>query len=97
VRTDPPAINLTPQQAQSYVGHYTLSPEIAYDIRLKNGQLEGQQTGQKPEVLRAEVADVLFVPGKPRYRMVIQRDAAGGITGIAERREAWDLVWARSR
>jgi hypothetical protein len=95
LRTDPPAINLTAQQAEAYVGRYSLSPEIAYDIRFKNGQLEGQQTGRKPEVLRAEVADVLFVPGQPRYRKVIQRDAAGRITGLAERREAWDLVWTR--
>jgi hypothetical protein len=95
LRTDPPAITLTAQQAEAYVGRYSLSPEIAYDIRLKNGQLEGQQTGRKPEVLRAEVADVLFVPGQPRYRKIIQRDASGHITGLAERREAWDLVWTR--
>jgi hypothetical protein len=97
LRTDPPAISLTAQQARAYVGRYSLSPEIAYDIRLKDGQLEGQQTGRKPEVLRAEAADVLFVPGQPRYRKIIQRDAAGRITGIAERREAWDLVWTRNR
>lgn len=96
LRTDPAAINLTAQQAAAYVGRYSLSPDIAYDIRLINGQLEGQQTGRKPEVLRAEVADVLFVPGKPRYRKVIQRDAAGRITGFAERREAWDLLWTRN-
>jgi hypothetical protein len=97
LRTDPPAMNLTAKQVKEYVGRYSLTPEISYEIRLKNGQLEGQQTGRKPEVLRAEVADVLFVPGKPRYRTVIQRDAAGRITGFAERREAWDLVWTRMR
>jgi hypothetical protein len=97
LRTNPPAISLTTQQAAAYVGHYSLSPEVAYDIRLKDGQLEGQQTGRKPEALRAEVADVLFVPGQPRYRKIIQRDATGRITGLAERREAWDLVWARKR
>ncbi len=95
LRTDPPAIELTAQQAEAYVGHYSLSPGIAYDIRLKDGQLEGQRTGRKPEVLRAEVVDVLFVPGQPRYRKVIQRDAAGRITGLVERREAWELPWVR--
>jgi len=95
LRTDPPAIRLTQQQAEAYVGRYSLSPEIAYDIRLKDGQLEGQQTGRKPEVLRAELADVLFVPGQPRYRKLIQRDAAGRVTGLVERREAWDLPWVR--
>lgn len=95
LRTDPPPIDLTAKQAEAYVGRYSLSPEMAYEIRLRDGQLEGQQTGRKPEVLRAEGVDVLFVPGKPRYRMVIQRDAAGRITGLAERREAWDLLWTR--
>jgi hypothetical protein len=95
LRTDPPSIELTAKQAEAYLGRYSLSPEISYEIRMRDGQLEGQQTGRKPEVLRAEVADVLFVPGKPRYRKIIQRDSAGRITGIAERREAWDILWTR--
>ena len=95
LRSDPPSIHLPAKKAESYVGRYSLAPGIAYEIRLRNGQLEGQQTGRKPEALRAELADVLFVPGKPRYRMIIQRDSAGQITGFAERREAWDLVWTR--
>jgi len=36
------------------------------------------------------------VPGKPRYRKIFPRDAAGKITGFAERREAWDIVWTRA-
>jgi hypothetical protein len=62
---------------------------------LKAGALEGQQTGRKPEELRVEATDVLFVPGRPRYRYIFLRDAAGKITGLAQRREAWDLVWKR--
>lgn len=95
LRTDPPAVQLTPQQMETYVGRYALTPEIAYEIRLKDGALEGQQTGRKAEPLRAEAADVLFVPGKPRYRKVFQRGSDGHVTGFAERREAWDLEWIR--
>jgi len=40
---------------------------------------------------------MLFVPGKPRYRKVFQRDSQGRVTGFAERREAWDLDWTRVR
>jgi hypothetical protein len=71
--------------------------EISYEIRLEGGALVGQQTGRKPEVLRAEVRDVLFVPGRPRYRKIFRRDTDGRITDFAERREAWDLVWSRVR
>jgi len=95
VRTDPSAIQLTSQQMDEYVGRYALTPDIVYEIRKKDGALEGQQTGRKPEPIRAEVADMLFVPGKVRYRKVFLRAADGHITGFAERREAWDLVWQR--
>jgi len=97
LRTDPPAVQLAPQQMQEYVGRYALTPAIAYEIRLKDGGIEGQQTGRKAEPLRAEVKDMLFVPGKPRYRKVFQRDSQGRVTGFAERREAWDLDWTRVR
>jgi hypothetical protein len=95
VRTDPPSIQLTPQQMDEYVGRYALTPDIVYEIRKKDGALEGQQTGRKPEPIRAEIADMLFVPDKVRYRKVFLRGAGGHITGFAERREAWDLVWKR--
>ena len=95
LRTDPPAIALPAAALASYCGKYALTPAIAYEIRQKGGGLEGQQTGRRPETLLAEAPDVLFVPGKPRYRYVVLRDAAGKITGMAQRREAWDLVWKR--
>ena len=95
LRTDPPAIALPVAALASNCGKYALTPAIAYEIRLKGDGLEGQQTGRKAEQLRVEAPDVLFVPGKPRYRYILLRDAAGKITGLAQRREAWDLVWKR--
>jgi hypothetical protein len=62
---------------------------------MKDGGLEGQEAGRPAEVLRAELPDLLFVPGKPRYRKIFQRGSGGRIIGFAERREAWDLVWTR--
>jgi len=95
LREDPPAVALSPALWREYEGTYELAPGIAYDIRGSDGKLEGQQTGRKPEALLAEAPDVLFVAGKPRYRYVILRDASGKVTGFAQRREAWDLVWKR--
>jgi hypothetical protein len=57
--------------------------------------MEGQRPGREAEKLLAEAPDVLFVPGQPRYRYVFLRDSDGRITGFAQRREAWDLVWKR--
>ena len=95
LRTDPPAVPADREDLEEYCGRYSLTPEITYEIRLTERGLEGQQTGRKAEVLKPEVPGVFFVPGKPRYRKVFQRDDDGEITGFAERREAWDLVWTR--
>lgn len=95
LRTDPPEAPLTPQQMDAYVGRYALTPTITYEIRRREGGLEGQRNGREPEVLRAEAPDVLFVPGRPRYRKVFLRGPDGRIKGFAERREAWDLNWTK--
>ena len=95
LREDPPAVALSPARLREYEGRYVLAPGIEYVMHAADGKLEGQQTGRKPETLLAEAPDVLFVPGKPRYRYVILRDADGRIVGFAQRREAWDLVWNR--
>lgn len=95
LREDPPAVSLSPALRREYEGTYVLAPGITYAIRAAGDRLEGQQNGRQPETLLAEGPDVLFVAGKPRYRYVILRDADGRITGFAQRREAWDLVWTR--
>jgi uncharacterized protein DUF4440 len=95
LRTDPPAVPLAAKQREEYCGRYALTPEITYEIRCAAGGLEGQQSGRAAEPLRAEAPDVLFVPGKPRYRKIFHRGPDGRITGFAERREAWDLDWKR--
>lgn len=95
LRTDPPPAPIADALRREYCGRYSLAPEIAYEIRLRDGALEGERTGKKPEPLLAEAPDVLFVPGQPRYRKIFQRGADGKITGFVERREAWDILWKR--
>lgn len=97
LRTDPPAIDLPAARLDEFVGVYSLTPDVTYAIRRGPRGLEGQRTGRQPEVLKVEVADCLFVPGQPRLRQIFQRDTAGAITGFAERRESWDIVWRRVR
>ncbi|MEO6192439.1 MAG: DUF4440 domain-containing protein [Thermoanaerobaculia bacterium] len=95
LRTDPPAVQLSALQAAEYVGRYALTPTITYEIRRQGDGLEGQQNGRQAEPLKLETPDVLFVPGKTRYRKIFQRAPDGHVTGFAERREAWDLDWKR--
>jgi hypothetical protein len=95
LRTDPPSVAISAAVKSEYCGRYALTPDITYEIRCSGDALEGQQLGRKPEELKAEAPDVLFSPGKTRYRKIFQRGPDGRITGFAERREAWDLVWKR--
>ena len=94
-RGDPPSVAMTDAQANAYIGRYELTPSIAYEIRRNGKQLEGRRGTGAWESILAEGPDILFVPGKPRYRKVFLRDDAGKITGFADRREEWDLVWKR--
>lgn len=96
LRIDPPRIELPAEKLDEYCGRYILAPEITYEIRRKGNGLEGQRNGRPATKLYAEAPDVLFVPGRPRYRYVFRRVVSGKITGFAERREAWDLLWRKS-
>jgi hypothetical protein len=92
---DPPAIELPPEQLDDYVGSYKLTDAISYVITRDGATLVGQRTGGKPQSLRVEVRDVLFVPGQPRTRKIFLRDAHGHVDRMADRREARDVVWMR--
>jgi len=95
LRTDPPAVPFNSRQMNEYVGRYALTPAITYEIRRQGEGLVGQQSGRPAEPLKAEAPDVLFVPGKTRYRKIFKRAPDGHVTGFAERREAWDIDWKR--
>lgn len=95
LRDDPPEIQLSPVKLDEYVGVYTLTPEVTYTIRRDGERLTGVRSGRKPETLKSELVDCLFVPGQPRLRKIFQRDATGRVTGFVERRESWDITWRR--
>src|SRR6266545_6803096 len=95
LRDDPPAINLAVSTLDEYVGDYGLTPDVRYTIRREGDGLVGNRTGRRPEVLKIELRDSLFVPGQSRLRKIFQRDAKGAVTGFVERRESWDITWHR--
>jgi len=99
LRTDPPRVDLPAGKLDEYCGRYSLASDVTYEIRRKSsgGGLEGQRNGRPATDLFAEAPDVLFVPGRVRYRYVFRRDSSGAVTGFAERREAWDLPWTKQR
>jgi hypothetical protein len=94
-RQDPPAVTLPARLTDSYVGRYSGGPGLDYVIAKQPGGLIGTRAGRPPVELKAELADVLFVPGQPRSRILFQRDAKGRIIGFVSRREERDVVFKR--
>jgi hypothetical protein len=94
LRSDPPALPTTADQLRPYCGRYVLG-DLSYVVRCETEGLTGGTPGRPVKPLRLESPDVFFVPGEPRTRRFFQRDAAGRVTGVVERRESWDLLWKR--
>jgi len=95
VAVDPPAVPLPAATLADYAGAYRLG-DLSYTIRMEGDHLTGQQSGGMARPLLAEIKDVLFVAGRPRVRMIFQRDAQGRVTGFIDRREGEDLAWTRA-
>jgi hypothetical protein len=95
MRQDPPAVTLSARLTDQYVGRYSGGPDLDDTITKKDGKLLLTRAGRPPVELKAELADVLFVPGQPRSRDIFQRDAKGRIIGYVSRREERDLVFKR--
>jgi len=84
-----------PAKLAEYAGRYELTPEIHYTLRVDGDRLLGLREGGKEVELKAEAADIFFVPGSPRSRKVFYRDSFGRVTGFGDRREGHDIKWRR--
>lgn len=97
VLKDPPAVVLSDDQLCAYNGTFALTADIIETISCKGGGLAAVRSGRPETIYKAEVADVFFVPGRPRVRRIFRRDESGAITGFADRREGEDVVWRKVR
>jgi hypothetical protein len=96
LRTDPPAVELPAKLWEEYAGHYQLPDGLSLEI-VWNGKSATIRKGSGiAHPLKAELSDLLFIPGDPRIRYVIQRGADGRIFRLLQRRESWDIVWKRA-
>jgi ketosteroid isomerase-like protein len=92
VPVDPPAIQLTGADLDSYVGVYQLDAGYQVTIARQGDGLVASSGGSAPIPLLAETRDVLFVAGAPTARRIFQRDGAGHVVGYLSRRYGNDLV-----
>lgn len=95
VQNDPAAITLPAAELDQYVGTYSAGMAATVKITRTPRGLESSTNGGAAKELDAEVHDVLFTPGQPRTRRIVQRDAAGHVTGFIARREGHDLLYKK--
>jgi hypothetical protein len=94
VRVSPPPIELPLAKLDEFQGTYR-SQSDSYVVRRHDNRLAGTRAGNATLELKAETADVLFVPDDVYLRKVFQRDAQGRVTGFIDRRENTDRLWTR--
>lgn len=89
------AMTIRPEQYDSVVGQYELTPGVNYTITREDGKLIGQRAGRAKEELLPADENTFFRKGAIRGEKVFVRDAEGHVTQMLDRRENNDLVWKR--
>ncbi len=95
VQVPPPAVMLPAAELDAYVGVYQVDPSYVVTIVRGTSGLMASANGGAQVPLKAEIKDVLFTDVSPNVRKLIQRDAAGHVTGYINRRDGVDLVFRK--
>jgi hypothetical protein len=89
------SLTLRPEQYDSIVGQYELTPGVDYTITREEGKLIGQRTGRAKEELLPADDNTFFRKGSIRGEKIFLRGPDGRVTQMLDRRENNDLVWKR--
>ncbi len=92
---DPPAVPLSNAVLDSVAGRYSAAPDLVATVKRSGTALIFARPGRPDQTLLAETANVLFIPGQPREKWIVVRDATGAVTSLISRREGEDIVWKR--
>jgi len=95
VPDDPPAVALSAADKADYAGRYMAGEGYILTITSDGDGLKGSVNGGASYHIEAEARDVLFTPGQPRLRRIIERDASGRIIALHSRRDGHDFVLKR--
>ncbi|MDQ0464207.1 hypothetical protein QO010_001988 [Caulobacter ginsengisoli] len=75
----PAAMALRPEQLADYVGEYAFGPGLVSTVRLQDGRLVEQTTGQAAAPLVPVGPDLFYSPGDLEARVQFERDPAGRV------------------
>ena len=92
---DPAAVTLTAAQLDEYPGDYRAADGREFRFVRDGDHLNASLQGGPATAQAAEVRDVFFTPGRPRFRKVFTRDRDGQVDGFLYRAEGHDLRFLR--
>jgi ketosteroid isomerase-like protein len=97
LRPDPPAVTLSAEALNDYVGTYAAGPGFTVTIDRDGNALASSTNGEKSVPFEAELRDVFFTPGSWRTRNLFHRDATGRVRGFVRRRDGRDIVFTKEK
>lgn len=96
VPTTPPTLHIAGLKLDDYPGVYRYGPKSAFTVALNGSTLSfTTHAGRTPTVLMPVARDVFMDDGDEKNLLVFQRDAAGHIESLIERRKFNDLLLKR--
>jgi hypothetical protein len=91
----PPAINVRETTLKSLVGTYRVAEGVVCVLSLQNGKLIWERPGTTTRELFAETESTFYSMDRLRNRIFFEKDKAGKVTKMVDRRLGYDLVWER--
>lgn len=76
----PREIAVAPERLRDYVGAYVFGPNLVSTVRLQDGALTEQTTGQAETKLVPVAPDTFYAPPDVEARVTFERDARGLVT-----------------
>jgi CubicO group peptidase (beta-lactamase class C family) len=87
----PRTVSLPAKVLEGYVGTYKLAPDFAITVRLKDGGLTAQGTGQPAFSILPESKTEFFAPDVKGARIDFQTDKSGRVTGLVLHQHGRDM------
>lgn len=88
-------ITLDAARLDTYTGVYQLTPDNSYTVTREGDKLFGQRSGRAKEELLPLYDGVFYRRGVWRGEKVFEKDAAGKVINMFDRRDNNDLVWKK--
>ncbi|HEY5825232.1 MAG TPA: DUF4440 domain-containing protein [Cyclobacteriaceae bacterium] len=91
----PPSISVSEATLKSFVGTYQVGDGVSSTLSLQKGKLVWEGPGIKARELLAETESTFFSRDRLRNRIFFEKNSAGKVASMIDRRLGYDLIWKK--